>query len=93
MRGGGLEIDYSIPSQLQEQTVRIWINGKTVLERTYKQGMDEKIIIPAEQLPDDIQGCFEIEIACSDSVVPAQIGLNNDTRELAICFQYIGEVR
>lgn len=90
---GGVEIDYSTPGQLQRQTVTIWINGKLVSERTYEQGTEEKIVILAKQLPDDINGAFEIEITCSDSFNPFLLGQSSDNRNLAMYIRYIGEVR
>lgn len=91
--GSGLEIDYFTPSQLQKQTVKVWINGKAVSEKTYERETNEKIIIPAEQIPDDIKGAFEIEIVCSNSFSPLLLGESSDNRDLAICIRYIGEAR
>ena len=91
--GGGLEIDYSVPGQLQGQTVIVWVNGRVVAERTYEQGMEDKIVITADQLPDDINDSYEIEIACSNYFVPSLLSESADNRELAICIRYIGEVR
>lgn len=87
---GGLEIDYSTPAQLQRQTVIVWINGKNVSIRTYEQETNDKIIILTEQLPDDFEGTYTIEIACSDSFIPSQLGESADDRELGIRIHYIG---
>lgn len=92
----GLEIEFVIPDQIvsreQEKCIDIMVNGKKVSEVSTETAGYKEVFVAPEDLPDGDGGC-RVELHSPDSFVPAEIGMNEDTRELALQVIYIGKVR
>lgn len=94
----GLEIDCDIPEQICADgklvSVLLCINGCKVQEVSYDPGK-HVIIIDKEKLSEvtDEECRWEIEIYVPSSFRPIDYGINDDTRNLSIKINYVGEVR
>ena len=92
----GLEIEFVIPDQVagqgQEKFIDIMVNGKKIGEVPAGTAGSRKVILEPRELPDG-DGGYRVELHSPDSFVPAETGMNEDIRELALQVMYIGRVR
>lgn len=92
----GLRIVFSVPDtiidNLGEQTVYVYINGQKTMLQVYKEAVEASIVIPPEKLTPSESGedIYKIGLFCGESFVPADWGINEDTRTLALRITYIG---
>lgn len=95
----GLEIDINLPDflyydNLNEDEINIFINGKRILNKKYYEPWSGSIYIMPKDLNIKENGdLYDIEIYCSKSFVPCELGINSDDRDLALQIKYIGSVR
>ena len=95
----GLQINFDISSwTIQKhgvQDVHIYVNGKKVFSRQYNAQTGDCVVIPPDQLATSVYGddIYEVSVLCSKDFVPKELGINEDTRDLAITFTYIGRVK
>lgn len=92
----GLQLQFQIPERLFQGTdVRliIYVNQEKVTDMIVNSVGECSISVPPEMLSKIKDDVYEIEFYCSHSFVPAQLGINNDTRSLSMQVVYIGEVK
>lgn len=91
----GLLIKYGISGQIinmmGEDTVAIYVNGVKVAENTYTEPENYEIYLSPEMLNINDENIYTVFGRCSRSFIPKEIGHNEDTRELALQLNYIGE--
>ena len=92
----GVRLDFLIPQSIIDncgkQTVNVYVNGKKVFDKDYYEQGSESIVIPPDKLELSEHGedVYQIAVSCSDSFIPEELGLGNDSRALAIMITYIG---
>lgn len=95
----GLQLDFAVSGNLfvsgKDQKVSVFLNGTKVFENTYLEPWSGSVIIDAQTTQNcvDTDGLCDIEVVCSNHFVPSEIGLNADTRQLALSVRYIGGVK
>ncbi len=95
----GLELQIGISSHLFEgdgtpDTVEVFVNGNRLLHKEFHEAWSGSLFLPAEDLAEVGDGDqYDIEIYCSKSFNPKEIGLNNDDRDLALQLMYVGRPR
>ena len=93
----GLEIQYRVPEDLFAQresvSVEVFVNGERRYSELFKGAWEGSIFIDCHDCRKYRNDEFDIEIYTNTSFVPAEKGINSDTRELSLDFQYIGSVR
>lgn len=93
----GLEINFSIPTEMFENThcsnLKIYVNGTLTNDIDYYEPWDGSVVIVPEMLPETNDGVYTIRMICDTSFVPAEVNDSQDTRELSLSLTYIGSVR
>lgn len=95
----GLQVDLTVSDNLFAVTevpeVYIYVNGKKVYTAAYQEPGTHSIRIDSKTLEEAgaKDGVYNIDIMCSDYFVPAELGLNEDTRNLALMIHYIGRAK
>lgn len=96
IKAEGLEIEFAIPDQIvsqkQKKCIDIRVNGKKVREIPAGTAGSQKVILEPQELPEG-NDSYCVELHSPDSFVPAETGMNEDTRKLALQVMYIGKVR
>ena len=92
----GLELQFNLPPELfQGMDVQLvaYVNQKKKAELFVNSAGPCSIILTPEMLSPAADNIYEIELYCSHSFIPAQLGISDDTRTLSMQIVYIGEVR
>ena len=92
----GLELQFNLPPELfQGMDVQLvaYVNQKKKAELFVNSAGPCSIILTPEMLSPAADDIYEIELYCSHSFIPAQLGISDDTRTLSMQIVYIGEVR
>lgn len=93
----GIDIDFTIPQYFNEvsdesDTLMVYVNGELKNTVSLKQVGRQVITLSPNQITSD-SNVYDIEFYCSKAFVPAELGINTDTRSLALQIHYIGEAR
>lgn len=92
----GLELEYFVDNRTLSDnkiTVYLYVNQKLLKEISYDKSGKYKVYIPPEELNFRDNANCDIEIICSNSFNPSEMGDSNDGRNLGLDIMYIGEVR
>ena len=93
----GLEISYGVPQQIIQSdgcdTVTVTVNDIVISEKAYSEGMIDTLVFSPEDLPDAADGIYRINISCSGTFNPKELGRSEDSRDLGIQMMYAGGAR
>lgn len=93
----GMQILIDIPQEVfedaQESNLLVYVNGRKMFQKSYYAAENEIIIFDSEQIQsiNDDEDVYVIDIFSDTSFVPAEQGINEDSRELSFKIKYIGE--
>lgn len=95
----GLQIDFNVSDMLiakkGAQDIHIYVNGEKVFSKHYNAAVTDSVIIPSDKLSvlQNESNNYVVSVLCSNSFVPKELGINEDTRELALMVEYIGRAK
>lgn len=91
----GLQMDFMIPNEElidhSSVSIQIWINGEKNYQTEFYEGGHKHICIEPEQIALHDNKTIDIEVHTSESFVPKEHGMGEDTRELGLALYYLGE--
>lgn len=93
----GLEIEFAVPGQVFgdgiADEVKIYVNGILMYENAYAEAWTGSVELDSDRLQQLGTDTYSIEIICSKSFVPREMGLGADNRRLALRVSYVGRMR
>lgn len=92
----GLELQLNFPSELfrdKDVQLVVYVNQEKKADFFVNSAGSCSIILTPDMLSQAENGIYEIELYCSQSFIPAQLGISDDARTLSMQIVYIGEVR
>jgi len=93
----GIDIEFTISQFLSDVSaendiLKVYVNGELKNTVSLKQVGRQVITLSPNQITSD-SNVYDIEFYCSKAFVPVELGINTDTRSLALQIHYIGEAR
>ncbi len=91
-KGMEIRLELSEYTSDGDTDISIYVNGRNVLTRNVKEAGEQEFFIPGEYF-DAGDIAYPVEIICSDSFIPKDLGMGEDKRELSLKVRYAGVKR